>query len=113
MSSCKRCSFFGCVHGDHSTPMRSLYTHVKFHIWLRKQDAKRKFRKWLRSFTALDYSKVEDVEIDGIDTRDDPDFCDAYVASATYKGREMTDAELDRLNEDRDYVYQKTIDRLF
>ena len=29
----------------------------------------------------LDYSKVHDIEVDGIDTRDYPDFCDAYIAS--------------------------------
>lgn len=61
----------------------------------------------------LDYSKIEDVELDGIDTNDYPDFSDAYIASATYDGREMTDAELDVLNDNRDYVYQITIDWMF
>ncbi len=31
----------------------------------------------------LDYSQIEDVEVDGIDTRDYPDFCDAFIAAAT------------------------------
>jgi len=39
--------------------------------------------------------------------------CDAFIASATYKGREMTDTELDRLNEDSDFVYQAVLDRLY
>jgi hypothetical protein len=55
----------------------------------------------------LDYSKIEDVEIDGIDYRDAPDFCDAYIASATYDGRPMTEDELEVLNEDGDYVYSR------
>lgn len=61
----------------------------------------------------LDYSQIEDVEVDGIDTRDYPDFCDAYIASATYMGREMTEEELEVLNDDRDYVYEKVQDRLY
>lgn len=61
----------------------------------------------------LDYSKIEDVEIDGLDYSDAPDFCDAYVASATYQGREMTDAELDTLNNDGDYIYEQTMRRIY
>ena len=70
----------------------------------------KKLKRW---WTELDYSKITDVELDGIDTRDYPDFCDAFVCSATYKGREMTDSELDRLNEDSDFVYEKVMERLF
>ena len=61
----------------------------------------------------LNYTKIEDVEVDGIDTNDYPDFCDAYIASATYKGREMTDEELDTLNEDDSYVYDKVTDNIY
>jgi len=61
----------------------------------------------------LDYSLIDNVEIDGIDGRDYPDFCDAYIASADYGDREMTEDELDVLNDDRDYVYEKVINRLF
>ena len=61
----------------------------------------------------LDYTKIEDVEVDGIDTNDYPDFCDAYVAAAMYKGREMTDEELDTLNEDDSYVYDKVTDNIY
>lgn len=61
----------------------------------------------------LDYTKIEDVEVDGIDTSDYPDFCDAYIASATYKGREMTDEELDALNKDSSYVYDRITDKIY
>lgn len=61
----------------------------------------------------LDYSKIDDVQLDGIDTSDYPDFCDAYIFSASYDGRDMTESELDILNDDGGYVYQKVIDQLF
>ena len=61
----------------------------------------------------LDYTKIEDVEVDGIDTSDYPDFCDAYIAAATYKGRDMTHEELDTLNEDGSYVHEKVLKQLY
>jgi hypothetical protein len=61
----------------------------------------------------LDYSKIENVELNGIDTSDYPDFSDAYIESAEYEGRQMTDEELDILNDDSSYVYDCVIDQLF
>ena len=61
----------------------------------------------------LDYTKIEDVEVDGIDTSDYPDFCDAYIAAATYKGRAMTDQELGALNEDGSYIYDRIADKIY
>ena len=61
----------------------------------------------------LDYSQIDDIEVDGINTKDYPDFCDAYICNATYKGRDMTERELDQLNEDRDFVYECVQDRLY
>jgi len=61
----------------------------------------------------IDYKKLCDVDVDGIDTSDYPDFCDAYICSAAYPDRELTEEELEVLNEDHDYVYQCVIDRLF
>jgi hypothetical protein len=66
----------------------------------------------------LDYSKVHDIQVNGIDTRDYPDFCDAYIAGATIEledgtFRDATDAELDELNSDRDFVYEQVEKRVF
>lgn len=61
----------------------------------------------------LDYSKIDDVDVDGVDGCDAPDFCDAYICSATYDGRDMTDAELDELNNDGDFVYAEVERRLY
>ena len=55
----------------------------------------------------IDTAKIEDIEYEDIDLYDFPDFCDAYISEATYKGRKMTYEELDVLNEyHRDYVYE-------
>jgi hypothetical protein len=60
----------------------------------------------------MDYKKIDNIEIDGIDTKDYPDFCDAYISSADYDGLPMTDEQLDELNEDGDYVYEHIMDYL-
>ena len=54
----------------------------------------------------MDYKLIDNIEVDGIDTKDYPDFCDAFISSADYDGVEMTDEQLDELNEDSDFVYE-------
>ncbi len=63
--------------------------------------------------TDLDYSQISNVQIDGIDTKDYPDFCDAYISSAEYKGQPMTEEQLEVLNQDGDYVYEKVMSYLY
>ena len=58
----------------------------------------------------LDYSKIDDVEIEGIDYSDSPDFCDAYISRAGYDDpkhgyRQLTDDELETL--DVDWVHEQ------
>ena len=60
----------------------------------------------------MNYKKIDNIEIDGIDTKDYPDFCDAYISSADYDGVPMTDEQLDELNEDGDYIYGHIMDYL-
>ena len=60
----------------------------------------------------IDYSKIDNVTFDGIDYNDYPDFCDAFIQTADYKGVPMTDEELNALNDDSDYVYEKLWDYL-
>ena len=62
--------------------------------------------------------QIDDIEIDGVDTRDYPDFCDAYINNMWLidgdKVREATDAELDDINDnERDFVYEQVWDSLF
>ncbi len=49
---------------------------------------------------------IQNVEVEDVFTWDYPDFCDAYVSYAEHlDGTPYTDAELEELNEDRDFVY--------
>lgn len=60
----------------------------------------------------LDYSKIDDVEMH-IDTHDAPDFTGCYVKTFTYGDSEATEAEVDVLNEDSDYVYEKALEQIY
>lgn len=61
----------------------------------------------------MDYKKITNVVLDGLDLEDYPDFCDAYIVSADYDGEPMTDDQIDKLNEDSDLVYTKIEEFLF
>ncbi len=68
--------------------------------------------KLINSFVAendivIDTSQVEDIMFEDIDHSDAPDYCDAYISDATYFGRPMTEYELELLNEDSDFKYEK------
>jgi hypothetical protein len=54
----------------------------------------------------LDYSKISGVVVDNVYRWDHPDYSDAFIASAQYGDREMTEEELEVLNEDGAYVNQ-------
>ena len=46
----------------------------------------------------LNGKKVVDLEVDGVDSSDYPDFCDAYFSSGNYEdGTPLTEDELDKL----------------
>ena len=61
----------------------------------------------------LDYSKIDNVFVGGIDMEDYGDFCDAYIESADYDGREMTEEELEVLNEDSQFVNEAVFSQLY
>lgn len=63
----------------------------------------------------LNNRSVVDLDIDGIDMRDYPDFCDAYIAGAIWEDTEesLTDEELEELNDDRDLVYELVLERIY
>jgi len=56
---------------------------------------------------------LDDVEVDGIDTKDYPDFCEAYISSAVLYGKECTEAQLEEINNDQDFVYQCVLNHLY
>jgi len=64
----------------------------------------------------IDVNNLIDITVDGVDTKDYPDFCDAYIDSAVWKdsGKDLTDEELDELNdEEREFVYEQVWDSIF
>lgn len=54
----------------------------------------------------LNYSEITDVQVANIQNFDSPDFVDTFIETATYMGRDMTDEELDVLNQDSEFVYE-------
>ena len=61
----------------------------------------------------MDYKLIDNIEVDGIDTNDYPDFCDAFISSADYDGKHMTEEQLEELNEDSEFVYECVQNHLF
>jgi hypothetical protein len=58
---------------------------------------------------------VVDAEVDGVDSRDYPDFCDAYFCSAVYEdnGEALSDQDLELLKElFPSVLWEKCFDRL-
>lgn len=54
------------------------------------------------------------VELNGIDTSDYPDFCDAYIAAACWTdGTPLTDDELDTLNDDSSLIHELVFEHLY
>ena len=56
--------------------------------------------------------KIDNIVIDGIDTKDYPDFSNAYIVSADYDGVPMTDKQLDEINDDGDFQHECIINDL-
>lgn len=61
----------------------------------------------------MDLSKLEMVEVDGIDYKDYPDFCDAYISYAEINGKEVTEDQYDEINDDRDFVYSQVLNHIY
>ena len=61
----------------------------------------------------MDITKINNIEFDGIDYKDAPDFCDAFIISADYNGKEMTNEQLNNINENSDFVHEQLYNYLF
>lgn len=55
-------------------------------------------------------SIIDNIEFDGINWMDYPDFSDAYVVSADKNGVPMTCEEIDNL--DPDFLYEKLMEKI-
>ena len=63
--------------------------------------------------TKFNKKLIDNIEVDGIDHRDYPEYVDAFISSADYDGVEMTDEQLDELNEDYELVSELVWEYLF
>ena len=61
----------------------------------------------------MEKDKINNIIVEDIDKSDYPDFCDAYIGSADYNGKSMTDEQLEEINEDAEFVYNCIINQLF
>lgn len=61
----------------------------------------------------LDKNKITNIKFENINLKDYPDFSDAYIISALYEGRPMTEEELEEINKDGEYIYSLVIDSIF
>jgi len=61
----------------------------------------------------IDFTKIDNVIVEGIDMNDYPKFCDAYIGSADIDGVPATDAELDAINENYDFLYDSIQEALY
>ena len=53
------------------------------------------------------------IQVDGVDKHDSPDFADAFIASAEHEdGTPLTDSELDALNKDLGLVHEAALDSI-
>ena len=71
-----------------------------------KLDALKTYRK------ILDFSKISNIELGGVDTKDYPEFADAFIQACDYDGEPATDEMLEVINEDGDYLYSQIIKKL-
>jgi hypothetical protein len=60
----------------------------------------------------MDTNKIYGLEFEGIDHRDYPDYCDAFISAGQIDDRDLTDEELDVLNDDSCFKLTKLMDYL-
>lgn len=62
----------------------------------------------------LDLRKVDNMEFEGVDFADYPDFVDAFLVAADYNGIEMTEEQIDYINDEHyDFVNEQVFSSLF
>ena len=64
----------------------------------------------------IDFTKIENVIVGGIDYADYPKFCDAYVEECDINeaiDRCVTEEQLDAINDNGDFVYECVVDAIY
>lgn len=60
----------------------------------------------------IDLNQISDIMFEGIDEKNKSEFSDAYISAAKINGRDLTEKELEEVNEDKDFVHTKLLDYL-
>lgn len=63
--------------------------------------------------TTIDLSKVSNIQFDGIDHSDYPDYCDAHIVSCDIDGIPATEEQIEELNNDSDFVHEQLFNHLY
>lgn len=87
-------------------------THTDIYRKL-SNEYKTKLREEWRQKVGIDHSKLSDLEIDGINHVDYPDYCDAFISGGLHDGIELTDDQLEYLNEDMDLIQEVLYKQLY
>ena len=62
----------------------------------------------------LDLDKISNMVFEDIDHSDAPDYCDAFISSADYDKRQMTEEELDWLHDQHsEFIHEELMDHLY
>jgi len=61
----------------------------------------------------IDFTKIDNVQVGGIQGWDAPDFCDAYIESCDIDGIPATDEQLDFINSNSDFIHEKVMKALY
>lgn len=62
----------------------------------------------------IDIKKIDNMEFEGVDFRDYPDFVDAFLVAADYDGKEMTEEQIDYINDEYyEFVNEQVYDSIF
>ena len=62
----------------------------------------------------IDINKIDNMEFEGVDFKDYPDFVDAFLSAADYNGKEMTDEQIDYVNDTYyEFVNEQVYESLF
>ena len=62
----------------------------------------------------INLSQIENMEFEGVDFSDYPDFVDAFLVSAEINGRDLTEEEIDYLNDEHyEFVNESVFSSMF
>jgi hypothetical protein len=78
-----------------------------------KEKIQKNWPEMVNDYTIWDWASIDNIKVDGIDPKDAPEFCDAYISSCDINGRSATSHELEVINKNHDFVYEAVQDHLY